>query len=509
MTLPPATCVACQVNKVAWVKPRVDFCYRCLPGGPFTPPPCRACGSTRYYSDGLCDRCHPGGPMHVGSCRGCLAWGVYRQHNWHCWSCRWWQNHYPTGVCDYCGRTTPIGRLGACRLCLEQARIAQQPGQVLPLAAANRDGQQLFFANMQPRRHNRVWEGRSTRPAKTPQTLAVVPVEQLALFRAKPDPALVKKRALGLESELVTYCTGVVLEQADKHGWSTRQRNDAIRSLRILQVLQDTPGAKIRASEVQQLSRYGGSVMTALDILDAAGLLIDDRPDTVTTYYTRKTAGLPRTMTSQLDVWLDVMLHGSQRAPRRRSRDPQTARLHILSIAAIAHTWADAGHRSFAEISTDHIRAALPERGPGRTVAEAGLRSLFSVLKARKLTFTDPTRGMRFTPVNHTVPLPLNTAAIRAALDSPDPAVALGVALVCFHALTSQQLIDLELTDIADNRITLDGRSIPIAQPVKVRLTAYLDHRQRTWPASINPHLFISRRSAPRLRPVGRQFLWQ
>ncbi|HEY5882399.1 MAG TPA: hypothetical protein VIU11_26045 [Nakamurella sp.] len=250
-------------------------------------------------------------------------------------------------------------------------------------------------------------------------------------------------------------------------------------------------------------------MMSALDILDAAGLLIDDRPDTITSYFARKTAGLPEAMTSQLTVWLDVMLNGSQQAPRRRSRDPQTARLHLLAIATIAHAWAAAGHRSFAEITTKHIRAALPERGPGRTVAETGLRSLFSVLKARKLIFTDPARGLRLTPVNHTVPLPLNTAAIRAALDSPDPAVALGVALVCFHALTSQQIVGLTLTDIVDGKLNLAGRSIPIAEPVRVRLTAYLDHRQRTWPASINPHLFISRRSAPRLRPVGRQFLWQ
>ena len=111
--------------------------------------------------------------------------------------------------------------------------------------------------------------------------------------------------------------------------------------------------------------------------------------------------------------------------------------------------------------------------------------------------------------MNQTVPIPLNTSAIRTALDSTNPAIALGVALVCFHALTSQQLIDLKLTDIIDSRINLDGRCIPIAEPVRVRLAAYLDYRQQTWPASINPHLFVSRRTAPRLQPVGRQFLWQ
>jgi hypothetical protein len=106
------------------------------------------------------------------------------------------------------------------------------------------------------------------------------------------------------------------------------------------------------------------------------------------------------------------------------------------------------------------------------------------------------------------VPLPLDTEAIREALSSPDPAIALAVALVAFHALTANQLRVLMLTDIADRRLNLDGRSIPLADPVRIRLAAWLDQRARTWPNSINPHLFISRRSAPRLTPVGPQFPW-
>jgi hypothetical protein len=115
---------------------------------------------------------------------------------------------------------------------------------------------------------------------------------------------------------------------------------------------------------------------------------------------------------------------------------------------------------------------------------------------------------MRVTPVDATVPLPLDTAAIRQALDSPDPAVAFAVALVAFHALTASQLASLKLTDIVDGRLTLDGRDIPLAGPVKVRLASWLDHRARTWPATINPHLFINKNSGPRLTPVGKQFPW-
>ena len=86
------------------------------------------CGSQEdYFSQGLCGRCHPRSPEHVGSCRGCLAWGVYPRYNWTCWSCRWWENHYPKGTCAYCGRVTQVSDTRACRLCLENARREQNP----------------------------------------------------------------------------------------------------------------------------------------------------------------------------------------------------------------------------------------------------------------------------------------------------------------------------------------------------------------------------------------------
>lgn len=67
---PPAICAVCQTNRVAWTKPRVDFCYDCLPGGPLTPPPCNRCGSDGYFNNGLCVACHPRGPLHIETLSG-------------------------------------------------------------------------------------------------------------------------------------------------------------------------------------------------------------------------------------------------------------------------------------------------------------------------------------------------------------------------------------------------------------------------------------------------------
>ncbi len=509
MTRPPARCIACQVNRVAWVRPRVDYCYQCLPGGPFTPPPCRACRSPAYFSDGLCAKCHPGGPRHPGSCRGCLGWGVFRAHNWHCWSCRWWQGHYSQGDCLHCRRTTRIGELGACRLCLEQARLRQQPGRALDLAGANHFGQQLFLANMRYQRARTPRLGPEPRHARD-RASAYKPVgwRQERLFDLAPDAEQVTQRVQAADGDLVDYCRELVREHAARHGWSKRQRNDVTRSLRLLAALQDTPGAKINATDVLQLPRYDGNINSTLDVLAAAGLLIDDRIAPIERYFAGKTDGLPAPIKQQLELWLEVMLNGSSTAPRQRSRDPQTIRIQILGIAPIIHQWAADGHTSLAEITREQVRTALPSSGGRRHYAELGLRSVFRVLKARKLIFTNPTRGLPATQPNRTVPLPLNTESIRAALGSPDPAIALAVALVAFHALTSKQLRELALTDIVDGRLTLKRRNIPLAGPVLVRLRAWLDHRARIWPHTINPHLFITRRSAPRLTRVGAQFPW-
>lgn len=507
MTRPPAKCTACQFNRVAWVKPRVDYCYQCLPGGPFAPPPCRHCGSGAYFSDGMCERCHPGGLKHPDSCRGCLAWGVFRNHSWRCWSCRWWHAHYPDGDCLHCGRTTRVGELGECRLCLEQARLVQEPGRPLDLVAGNRFGQQLFLANM---RFQRPRTPRLRPPGRQEHAKALKPVgwRQERLFWLDPDPDLVRQRALATGRDLVAYCQQIVDEHAIRHGWSKRQRNDVVRSLRLLTTLQDTPGAKINATDVLQLPRYDGNINSTLDVLAAAGLLIDDRTSPVGRHFAGKTDGLPSPMRQQLETWLEVMLDGSNTPPRQRSRDPQTLRLQIAAIAPIVHAWAAQGHQSLAEITREQVRAALPDSAARRHRVELGLRSLFKVLKARKLIFQNPMRGLPHTQPNQTIPLPLDTQAIRQALDSPDPAIALAVALVAFHALTSSQLRELKLTDIVDGRLALDRRDIPLAAPVLVRLRAWLDHRARTWPHTINPHLFLTRRSAPRLTPPGKQFPW-
>jgi len=513
---PPLKCALCQINRVAWTRPLVAFCYSCLPGGPFTAPPCRACGSLDYFSQGLCARCHPGAPLYVGSCNGCLAWGVYRHHSWLCWSCRWWRGHCPVGECPHCGRTTPINGAGACRLCWENARVLQEVGRAVDLVAANRHGQQLYIANQQydqtgakRRRMARDQELRRLKPPPLPPTTSLAQDRQLLLFRMSPGQGAIKHRALTQDSPLLRHCDPFLREHAAQHSWSTRQTNSVVHTLKLVEALQEWTGAKIFASDILASTRYGGTVESTLDILNAAELLVDDRTLAVERYFTKQTLGLPEEMVTQLHLWFDTMLHGSTTAPRRRPRHAQTIHLHIQGMAPIWLAWASQGHQSLAEITRTDVVNALPPAGASRLFADQGLRSVFSILKSHKKVFANPTRGLPVARSNSTVPVPLDLQKIRDALNSPDAACALAVALVAFHGLTSPQLARLQLTDITDGQLTLGGANIPLAGPVKARLSAYLDHRGRTWPNTLNAHLFVSRKTAPRTTPVSKLFAWR
>ena len=538
LRLPPR-CNRCQSNPVAWTNPRVDFCYQCLPGGPFPAPACRWCGTSRdYFSQGLCSLCHPRSPQRPGSCKGCLAWGVYPRYNWTCWPCRWWRTHYPEGTCDYCGRLARIGNSGACRLCVEQAQISQEPGRALDYTGANQHSQQLFLANMlfKKRITPRLAPEPSLRPGPRARKSVNVSVRtdpgksryknqlpypagtsfdeetstQLALFDMAPDPEAVRRRALTEDSELIRYCSAIVDDHAERFGWSVRQRNDVIRSLRLLQTLREEPTAKIRASDVLMLPRYDGNIISTIDVLAEAGLLIEDRPSRVEIYFATKASTLPPLMREHLELWLTVMLEGSKLAPRQVPRDPQTARVQIVGLVTVVNTWVDFGYTSFAQVTRADIEAALAPLNPGRRhAAELGLRSLFRTLKGRKLVFTNPMRGIKHTPLAGNIPLALDPAVIREELNHPDPVVALAVALVAFHAPTGKQLRAIKLTDIVDGQLTIGERVIPLAGPVRTRLAAWLDHRNRRWPNCANPHLLVSRRTAPRLVPVGHSFPWK
>ncbi len=62
--------------------------------------------------------------------------------------------------------------------------------------------------------------------------------------------------------------------------------------------------------------------------------------------------------------------------------------------------------------------------------------------------------------------------------------------------------------DITEGCLQVGEHNVPLAEPVRVRLSAWLDHRTTTWPNTINPSCPSP---APHPRPgrPGTQFRWK
>jgi hypothetical protein len=333
---------------------------------------------------------------------------------------------------------------------------------------------------------------------------------QLLLFELPPDLARVGRRGFPdpPDPPLAAWLERLTWDHASCHGWSSNRRKTVRQAIRILLALQATPGAPIRASDVARMATIGLPVRPVLAILGQAGMLDDDRTPAIERWFDRQVAGLPAVMASELRVWFQVLLHGSQTPPRTRPRAQITIRTRLRWALPALRSWAEAGHQSLRGISRDDVLAALPAGGNPRATLGAALRSIFKVLKARKVTFTNPTLRITTGEPATRQPLPADLTLLREGLESPDPARAALTALLAFHGPRARQLCGLRLTDLRDGRLHLGGRTILLAIPVRQRLAAWLDYRNKRWPNTANPHLFVHYRTATQTRPVGLHWLY-
>ena len=496
----PRTCLRCGARPVATA--RDAFCHQCMPGGPFTPPPCRKCGSTeRYYSGGLCQRCHRFAPQVIDSCVDCLGWGVTRHTSWICEGCRGWRRRFKTiGRCVSCQDSKALSPDGFCRLCWRNAVGARPHGIGPSILEMNRYGQQLSFAGL-------IWGQRRPKPplAQPVTVRRRYPVghEQLALMDVPRDLSRLGVLLDPPDPDFARLLDQVAHEHARKHGWSKTKRITTCQGLRILACIQGTPGALVKASEVELLDPVAFNRQPILDVLETAGLLQDDRVPSILTWFATRVVGLPEPITAELQVWFDILLHGSSTAPRSRPRAPGTIKIRVHSVLPAVREWAAAGRSSLREITREDIDRVLPVRGTARALMGTSLRSLFRTLKAKRLVFTNPTTHRKTGSPERRLPLPISESAMRVALDSDSPARTALATLIGYHALRSKQVRSLLLTDVRDGRIHLPGRTILLAPPVRDTLTVWLDYRSTRWPETINPHLFINKQSAVRITQVS------
>lgn len=505
------TCPVCGLRPVAHAKAK--YCYRCRTRGSRVPPPCRKCGSTElYYSAGLCQRCHKYAPDLGSSCLHCFAWGMFRSRKGVCNACRDWRKRNPgERTCPGCGDTRSLNGSGLCRLCWRRARahVRAVEGYFSPEALT--EGHQLFISDLEHklalitppelrrRRHKPIRTRSRKRPP--PRPVRLVAHRQLVLFDvarefgrldAAPEPPL---------PDLAAALEAVAVDHADAYGWTVDTTSAVRRALRLLLAIQDTPGASIKSSEVRQLRCTPLPVGPTLEVLRTAQALDDDDEPAIVSWFDQRAQMLPSAMAQELQIWFTIMREGSAQPPRRRPRTDRTIRNHLTDALPVLLEWA-VEHESLREIGRADIQAALARSGARRTDVLQGLRSIFRILKGRRQIFVDPTNRIFCGMAPTTIPTTMDVAALRSALESDEPAQAALAGLLVFHGLRPQQLRRLLTTDVRDGRLWVDGRTIPVAQPVRARLADYLCYRTNRWPNTANPHFFINRATAGKCTEV-------
>ncbi|WP_197289746.1 hypothetical protein [Saccharothrix sp. NRRL B-16348] len=357
------------------------------------------------------------------------------------------------------------------------------------------------------RPHPRI---RRNRPSDdVPELLPQQPVQpevpgQLDLFARVPVVDTARRYGFPApgDGRQAAHLDRLAVEHAVLHGWSTYRTYRARVAIRVLLGMRDTTDMPITTHEVDRLRTVALPVEAVSAILTSADLLHDDRPDSLRLWFDDQIRDLPDVLADELRIWFDVMRHGSTTPPRRRHRSEITIRYHTRSAMPILHAWASTGTRSLRQIGRQDVLEALPTTGNPRTQAGRAFRSIFTILKGRKLIFQNPMARMRFEQYTRRTPLPINPEQMRVLLDSPDPTAAALAALTAFHGLRPAELRTLQLNDFRDSRLYLTDRTVPLAPLVLQRLADYLDHRYRRWPNSLNPHLFVNYKSACTVDPV-------
>jgi len=226
-------------------------------------------------------------------------------------------------------------------------------------------------------------------------------------------------------------------------------------------------------------------------------VLEDDRPDTLAIWLDAQLAGLPAQIRAELDTWIGLLRHGG---PRCRPRSRKTIVRNIYSIRTFL---ADIGSRysTLRQATRDDITTWLASR-PGRSRPQdaSTLRSLFAALKAERLIFANPTRGIHISRHNPSVPAPLpsHLFTATAAAACGDPALRLAVALAGVHALLPGQIrhLCLDQVDLASRRLDPSGLDRPLDEFTASAIRGYLDFRNQRWPATTSPYLLVTRKTA-------------
>jgi hypothetical protein len=492
-----ASAVAQVLDRAGMLGPRE------VPRSPLRPRPRK----TRYLPD---PPQVPSGPV---SCPDCDCWHPGGRRL--CRPCQGWRSDgFPAGPCARCRRRQLPLHGGLCRGCHWHIRVHGP-------AAASEPFTQLWISI--PRDRDEP-EPRFSPPGGQGCHLpAVPPIEmrgQQALFTAQRDWAPVlrlTRRAAAAALPAPTPAAGQLIREFARHQREQVRDPDYRKDSRTLTILVSWLGADnpIPEADVHDLARLDTNLAATrvCQFLRARGLLTDDprlHQDPHLAWIDNALGDLPAQLELELRTWVTVLRGQGRR--RHPARDYAMIRSYLARMLPVLHGWSASGTGSLREITPQHVTKAVTalRGGPRKSLAIA-LRSLFRALKQERIIFQDPTQQLVVHDARR-LPESLPADVLSGLLQQATTAYGrLVIALAAIHALHGHEICGLLTPDVdlAAGRLLVRREHRPHAlylEELTHTLTGqWLAYRYNRWPASINPHLLVTQRTAldPASPPVS------
>ena len=442
-------------------------------------------------------------PRPPRSCRDCDAWMLGNQRGFRCSSCRHWRESHAIGQCSRCRRDDLALRAERCRTC--------HPYRLLDAAyASTARATQLQLdlpaGLLGPVTPISVDVEASEPDDATPALLACQ--GQQALFGIRRDWAPMLARIRGqrrADLPLTAAAQHLVDEFTELR--RNRQVPDYRKNLHTLIVTLHWVGIDTPISErdIHDLAQLDPNLAAkpVCQFLRARGLLIEDpelHQDAHHTWIDTTIDALPDQVASEIRTWVTVSRGQDDRLAASRSY--HGIRRYLTALHPTLVAWTQTGVTSLREISRNDIEQAVgPLSGHARRTLATCLRSLFKTLKRERVIFRDPTR---YLPVGDlkAIPRAVPSDVLAGLLSSArTPLARLVIAFVAVHALGGNEMRSILATDLNLSRGTLTIRrglphTVHLEGLTRQLITDWLNYRHERWPASTNPHLLVSQKTA-------------
>ncbi|MFD7881902.1 hypothetical protein ACFV3N_05640 [Streptomyces bauhiniae] len=444
-------------------------------------------------------------PRAPRQCQDCLAWiPAGKRAGFICGPCRHWRELHPRGPCVRCGRVSLPLRADRCRGC--------HPYRLLDVARpATARATQLAIALP-------IGVGGPAVPLPVDDPLAAADDEvaeghvargQDALFTLRRDWAPVldrlRRRPPG-ELPLTGDARRLVDEYVRLRG--DQRAPDYRKNIRTLTILGYWLGAQTPVFErdVHDLAQLDPNLAAkpVCQFLRARGMLVDDENlhrDADLAWIEAAIAALPQPAAREVQTWVDVLRSQGRREGEFRSWDG--IRRYLAYAQPVLGAWAAAGMTTLREVTKQQVEAAMENlSGHTRRQVVIVLRSLFRTLKRQRVVFRAPARHL---PVGDlkAVPKSVPSDLLARLLDhAATPLGRLTVALAAVHAITGGDISAILTADVDLARGTLEVRRGLLRHTLYLEeftprfVSEWLSYRHRRWPASTNPHLLITQRTA-------------